>query len=102
LRCDLVSGVDDTLLGLVTMHELEALARESWPTTAIRDVMVPLARLRSTGPDRPLLEALGLMHEGAVHQLPVLEGSALRSLVTREDLLRRLSVYLALGGEKAT
>jgi len=99
-RCYLVSSEVDTLLGLITVHEVKALARESWPTTAIRDVMVPFARLRSTGPDRSLLEALELMNEGGVNQLPVVEGTSIRGLVTREDLLRKLSLHLALGGEK--
>ena len=99
-RCFLVAGEDDTLLGLVTLHEVKALPRESWPTTAIRDVMVPLGRLRSVGPDRPLSEALELMNDGAVNQLPVVEGTALRGLVTREDLLRRLAIHLELGPVK--
>jgi len=97
-RCTLVADGDGTLLGLLTVHEVKALPRDAWPTTPIRAVMVPLARLRTTGPDRPLLEALEAMNESRVNQLPVVEGSTIRGLVTREDLLRRLSVHLELGG----
>lgn len=96
-RCYLVSEDDGTLLGLVTLHELKALPRESWATTLIRDVMVPRERLRYTTPGAPLLEALEAMNESGVNQLPVVDGTVLRGMVTREDLLGRLSVQLELG-----
>jgi Zn-dependent protease/CBS domain-containing protein len=101
-RCFIVSEPGDTLLGLVTLHELKSIPRNSWSVTTIREVMVPLERLRSTGPDRPLLEALEKMNQSGVHQLPVVEGSVFRGLVTREDVLRRVSVHLELDGETRT
>ena len=101
-RCTLVSGDDGALLGLVTVHEVKSLPREAWSTTPIRDVMVPAGRLRTTRRDRPLLEALETMNESRVNQLPVVDGTALLGLVTREDLLHRLSMHLELGTEKQT
>jgi len=101
-RCTLVSGDDGTLLGLVTVHEVKSLPREAWSTTPIRDVMVPVSRLRTTQRDRPLMEALVTMNESRVNQLPVVEGTALLGLVTREDLLQRLSMHLELGAQRQT
>src|SRR5262249_13953411 len=100
-RCFFVSDREGRLLGLVTLHEVKRLSRESWPTTLLRDVMLPFDQLRMTGPEHPLVDALEIMSEGGVNQLPVVEGSSLLGVVSREDLLRRVTVQLELGSERS-
>ncbi|HVR83738.1 MAG TPA: site-2 protease family protein [Planctomycetota bacterium] len=96
-RCQMIADDNGNLLGLVTLHEVKHVPRESWPSTPLRDVMVPWERLRTTEPGDSLLDALDLMNSWGIHQLPVVEGTTLRGLVTREDLLRRLTVHLEVG-----
>jgi Zn-dependent protease/CBS domain-containing protein len=95
-RCQLVTDDNGNLLGLVTLHEIKPLPRSSWSTTPLRDVMIPWERLRTTTPDGSLVEALDLMNSGGIHQLPVVEGTTLKGMVTRADLLRRLAVHLEI------
>ncbi|HLY76167.1 MAG TPA: site-2 protease family protein [Planctomycetota bacterium] len=96
-RCQLVTDDNGNLLGLVTLHEVKHVPREAWPATPLRDVMVPWERLRTTEPGDSLLDALDLMNSWGIHQLPVVEGTTLRGLVTRQDLLRHLTVHLEVG-----
>jgi Zn-dependent protease/CBS domain-containing protein len=96
-RCQLITDDNGNLLGLLTLHEVKHVPRESWPVTPLRDVMVPWERLRTTEPGDSLLDALDLMNSWGIHQLPVVEGTTLRGLVSREDLLRRLTVHLEVG-----
>lgn len=95
-RCQLVTDDNGNLLGLVTLHEVKAVPREAWPTTRLRDVMIPWERLRTTTVDASLMDALDLMNSAGINQLPVVEGTTLRGIITRADLLRRLAVHLEL------
>jgi len=96
-RCQMVTDDNGNLLGLVTLHEVKHVPREAWPSTPLRDVMIPWERLRTAEPGESLLDALDQMNSWGIHQLPVAEGTTLKGVITREDLLRRLTVHLEVG-----
>ena len=93
-RAQMITDDNGNLLGLVTLNEVKQVPRENWATTPLRDVMIPWERLRTVEPGDSVADALALMNDWGLHQLPVVEGTTLKGVVTREDILRRMTVHL--------
>jgi len=85
-----------TLQGLVTLHEIKRVPRDSWGVLTIGEIMVPADRLLSIDPADSLLRALERMNQLSVGRLPVLEKGALAGIITREDVLRVLATHVEL------
>ncbi|HYF01448.1 MAG TPA: CBS domain-containing protein, partial [Planctomycetota bacterium] len=94
-RCFIVTR-EGAMEGLLTLDEIRRTPRDRWAVSTARDIMVPAQSVRSVPPDATLLEALDRMQAANVNQLPVVEDGRLRGLLTREDLLRALSLHLEL------
>lgn len=88
-RC-LVVKRDGRVLGLVTPHEVSAVARDRWQEVTAGDVMRPLGQLKTVGPDTPATEAFTTMVREDVNQLPVVSDGRLEGIVTRGHLLQLL------------
>jgi len=86
--------------GLITLSTIRSVPREAWPVTTAAQVMIPAARLDTTTPDAGLGAALEKMGRDGVNQLPVVEGSQIVGILSREDILHYLRVLqtLATGG----
>ncbi len=97
-RCYVVARAG-MLEGLITLQEIRNVPRESWPTSTVRDAMVPVERIRGVSPTDSLLKALDLMQEAEVNQLPVVRDGRMAGMITREDVLRAISIHLELGGD---
>lgn len=95
-RCFFVMD-DGHLRGLLTLHEVRAVARERWGEVAVADVMVPAERLASIGPEAELLVALEKMDDAGVAQMPVVEGGRLLGLIGREQILHYVRIRAELG-----
>lgn len=96
-RCYVVARAG-TLEGLLTLQEIRNVPREAWSRATVADAMVPLDRVRTVAPEDTLLRAMDLMQEAEVNQLPVVRDGRLAGMVTREDVLRAISIHLELGG----
>jgi Zn-dependent protease len=92
-RCFLVT-TDSQLLGLITVHQVKRIPRDAWPHTTVREVMIPLERLRWVSPDAPLPEVIALMDESDVGQAPVVRDGQLLGLIGRDHLLRVMRTRL--------
>ena len=57
--------------------------------------MVPLTKLDATRPDAELWTALEKMGRDGVNQLPVVEGSGIVGILTREDVVHYMHVLQA-------
>jgi Zn-dependent protease/CBS domain-containing protein len=92
-RRSVVVKAGDDIVGLLTLHSLQAVPPEKWTTTTVAQVMIPVARMKWVGPDMDLEAALGEMDRNGVNQLPVMANGQVVGMLTREDLvsfLRRL------------
>jgi Zn-dependent protease len=76
--------------GLITLSTIRAVPREAWPVTTAAEVMIPAAQLDTTSPDTGLWAALEKMGRDGVSQLPVVEGSQMIGILSREDILQYL------------
>jgi CBS domain-containing protein len=83
----------ERLAGIVCLEDMKRVAREQRAATAVSSIMTPVERLRSLTPRADAYEALSLMAEQRLNQLPVVEGERVRGLVRREDLINWLALH---------
>jgi Zn-dependent protease/CBS domain-containing protein len=98
-RAFLVRHDDGGLAGLVTLSDVRRLPREQWPEARVTDIMTRHADLATIEPDAQLSDALRLIQEREVAQLPVVEndGRTTVGMVTRRGILRLIDARMKLG-----
>jgi Zn-dependent protease/CBS domain-containing protein len=98
-RSFLVRHDDGGLAGIVTLTDVRRLSREEWDGARVTDIMTRYADLATIGPEAPLMDALRLLQERDVGQLPVIEhdGRQPVGLVTRHGILRLIEARSKLG-----
>ena len=77
------------LLGLIRPRDVHMIARDDWPTVRVREVMLPLSKLRTLTPDVPASDALESLAEQ--DPIPVVENDHLVGVARREDVMRWLA-----------
>ena len=96
LRCvPIVLG--DRFLGLVSLSEIRTLPRDQWPIRYVSEVMRRPDQIRSVGPDEDLGNAIQVMAEQDLNQLPVTVNEQLVGLLSRSDIIRFLQLRRELG-----
>ena len=95
-RCLLVHRGANTV-GLMTLHRIKEVPRPDWAATTAAQVMLPLEQLKSTDPDSGLWAALQQMDRDGVNQLPVMTGSQVVGMLSREDVITFLRTVRELG-----
>ena len=98
-RSFLVRHDDGGLAGMVTLGDVKRLPRESWPDARVTDIMTRFDDLATIGPEEPLADALRLLQQREVGQLPVMESEGREpvGLVTRRGILRLIEARMKLG-----
>ncbi len=98
-RSFLVRHDDGGLAGIVTLGDVRRLPRESWPGVRVTDIMTRYGDLATIGPDAPMADALRLLQEREIGQLPVVDGDGRDpvGMVTRRGILRLLEARMKLG-----
>jgi len=98
-RSFLVRHPDGGLAGVVTLKDVRGIAREEWPGARVTDIMTRYAELATIGPEEPLADALRLIQEREVGQLPVLADSdrVPVGMVTRRGILQLIDARMKLG-----
>jgi CBS domain-containing protein len=86
---------DGRLLGMVCLRDLRKAERSAWERITARDIMTPASDLVSVSASQDASEALTMLAQLNVNQLPVLEHGKLVGLLRREDVLKWLSVHEA-------
>lgn len=95
-RCLLVSRGADTV-GLMTLHRIKEVPKAEWSTTTAADIMIPMREVISVGPSSDLWAALQLMDRDGVNQIPVMSGSEVVGMLSREDIVTYLRTVQELG-----
>lgn len=97
-RSFLVRHDDGGLAGVVTLGDVRRVAREDWDTARVTDIMTRFAELATVGPEDTVTEALKLLQEREVAQLPVVvDGRDPVGLLTRGGILRIIEARMKLG-----
>lgn len=79
---------DGRMSGLITPHEVKVVKCARWPYTAVNDAMRPVHLLKSVRPETPVIEALELIAQAKIHQLPVLSDGRLEGILSQEQILQ--------------
>lgn len=95
-RCILLSR-SGAVTGIITVTDLAKVPRESLPTKRASEVMVPAAQVVTVTPSTPLSDAMRLMVERDLHQLPVIEAGRLLGIVGRGDILQQVEARMRFG-----
>jgi Zn-dependent protease len=98
-RSFLVRHPDGGLAGVVTLGDVRRLPRQDWVDARVTDIMTRYGDLATIGPDAPLAEALRLIQQKEIGQLPVVEEDGRQPLgvVTRRGILRLIEARMKLG-----
>jgi CBS domain-containing protein len=98
-RSFLVRHDDGGLAGIVTLGDVRRLPRDAWPGVRVTDIMTRYGDLATIGPDAPMADALRLLQEREIGQLPVVEDDGRNpvGMVTRRGILRLLEARMKLG-----
>ena len=78
---------DDTLIGTIDVERARRVPRSRWPKMRVADVMVPLADIETAHEDDPLWGAIQRFERGRLHVLPVVDGTRLIGVLTRDAFL---------------
>lgn len=77
----------DKVVGMLTLHHLQKVSREELLHTPVDSVMIPKSEFKAVSPDTDLWSVLEEMDRDGVNQLPVMHGTTLAGIVSREDLI---------------
>jgi Zn-dependent protease len=89
-RRSFVVEYGDQVAGLLTLHHLQNVPRDQWPTTTVSQVMIPSSKWKQISPDTELWDAIEVMDRDGVNQLPVMTDGRLEGMLTREDIISYL------------
>lgn len=90
-RCAIVTAPGGPA-GMVTLGAIQEVPRTAWPVTMAAQVMVPMEKLDTTQPNVILWFALEKMGRDGVNQLPVLDGTGIVGMLSREDIVHYLGI----------
>ncbi|MGH9680447.1 MAG: CBS domain-containing protein, partial [Candidatus Acidiferrales bacterium] len=94
-RCFVVTHGDQTI-GLLTLSEITRVPRSSWASTKIADVMTPSEKLVSTPANAEAWITVENMERNGISQTPIVDGSKIIGVLSRDDLLHYLGVLRSL------
>jgi CBS domain-containing protein len=94
-RAVLVAGEDGRLRGLVTVSDVKEAPQTEWPATPLDRVMTPVP-LKTVTPDSDVNDALRLLAEDDLHQVPVVADGRVVGLLSRGAILRLVQLHDAL------
>ncbi len=82
--------------GIITPTEISAVQRNRWPYTTVADVMRSLDSTRTVNPNTPVTEALEVMAQQDLNQLPVVSDKGLAGLISRAHILQLIQTRAQL------
>jgi len=82
--------------GIITPDEISGVPRNRWPYTTVVDVMRPLDATRTVNPNTPVTEALEVMAQQDLNQLPVVSEKGFAGLISRAHILQLIQTRAEL------
>ena len=79
---------DDTLLGLVTFHDVKEIDKKDWAKTNAHEILIPLRENLLIHENEEVMEALSKMAKNQVGRLLVIEDSKLMGILSQKDIFK--------------
>lgn len=83
----------DQIVGFITPNEVKGVARDLWPQTSVQSAMRPLEKLHTVSPETPALQALRIMGQEDINQLPVVSDGHIEGIFSRTHVVRFLQTH---------
>lgn len=83
----------DVLVGLVSLSDTNKIPQNDWARRNIGDIMTPVEKLITESVHSSVADTLKVMQEHTLNQIPVTDNGEVVGWITRESLLRALSIY---------
>jgi len=87
----------DELLGMISLAQVKAVAKELWTFKQVRDIMTPIEQVPHLNPTDDATEAFRRMVAEDLSLMPVLEQGRLVGIISRRDLLDLFRIKSDLG-----
>lgn len=87
----------EEVVGLLTLHRVQQVPRDQWPTTTVEQVMIPADQMKTARPTDELEQCFSMMNRDGVNQLPVMVNGHMLGLLTREDVISFLHTLQEFG-----
>jgi CBS domain-containing protein len=97
IRAVPVVDAQGDVLGLVTVTDVRNVDRKDWDTTTVGQVMTPVQEMVSVSPQANAGEAVALMGQRDLNQVPVIQSGHLVGLLSQANIMRYLQVRHELG-----
>jgi Zn-dependent protease/predicted transcriptional regulator len=88
---------NETLTGLVTLHQIKQVPRQDWHSTLLGTIMTPFNDLHWVNPDTEISTVLDIMNAEDVSQVPVVHNGKLEGIIGRNHLLQVVKTRLDFG-----
>jgi Zn-dependent protease len=85
-------------IGLLTLRKVRRVPSEQWPTSRVRDHMVPLGDQVVVSPDARMDQVMVKLEDGEAGRVLVVEDGEVVGIITSSDLSRWLRRWRAFGG----
>ncbi len=86
----------EMVVGLLSLTDVKRLSQDLWSARIVRSEMTAMP-LITVGPDHDLAQAMDLLAQNSVHQLPVIEDGRLVGLLSRSHVIQYLYSMKELG-----
>ncbi len=87
----------EMLRGLLTLRHVTAAPRQRWPELTAQDVMIPRKDFIAVKPEMQLLDALRIMDDANVAQVPVMVENEVTGILTREEIMHYIRLRADIG-----
>jgi CBS domain-containing protein len=77
---------DGAAVGLVTLHQLRDVPRDTWPFVSVRQVMIPIADSLVVEPEENMMVVLDRLQASPARRVLVLRGNELAGIITANDV----------------
>jgi CBS domain-containing protein len=85
------------VVGILSVHRLSEVPQDRWPTTTVREVMLPLSDTLTAAPGDRVPEALDKLSRNGLGRLAVVDGGRLAGYLSLKDVMHVLTVSTARG-----
>ena len=95
-QCFLVAD-EGRLEGILMLPDIKSVPQQNWDLTQVREIMNPINKIKTVHADHDALSILEEMDENKTNQLLVASEGRVIGLITRDNLIKLLSIRSRLG-----
>ncbi len=87
----------NTLVGIISIHDIKEVKKEMWPYTLVKDIMCPDLSAFAISPESGVLEALERMVESQHGRLVVMKDEKVMGIISQRNIMQMLKLKTDLG-----